>query len=75
MVFLWCRLAAAALIQSLDWELPYATGAALILKNKERKKKEEDLYINLWEVREGDGLYINLWDQSVDKMAGPLLSH
>ena len=26
---LWCRLAVAALIQPLAWELPYATGAAL----------------------------------------------
>ena len=28
-VWLWRRLAAAALIQPLAWELPYATGAAL----------------------------------------------
>ena len=29
LMWLWCRLAAVALIQPLAWELPYATGAAL----------------------------------------------
>ena len=29
LLWLWCRLAAPAPIQSLAWELPYATGAAL----------------------------------------------
>ena len=29
LLWLWCRLAAAALIRLLAWELPYATGAAL----------------------------------------------
>ena len=28
-VLLWCRLADAALIQPLAWELPYGAGAAL----------------------------------------------
>ena len=32
LLWLWCRLATAALIPPLAWELPYATGAAL--KNK-----------------------------------------
>jgi len=39
LVWLWCRLAAAALIQPLTWKLPYAAGAAL--KKKERKKGKE----------------------------------
>ena len=34
--WLWCRSAAAALIQPLAWELPYAMGAAL--KRKKKKK-------------------------------------
>ena len=34
---LWCRLAAAALIRSLAWELPYASDAAL--KKKTTKKE------------------------------------
>ena len=39
LLWLWCRLAALALIQ--PWELPYATSAALkSKKRKERKKKE-----------------------------------
>ena len=35
---LWCRLAAAALIQSLAWELPYAVGAAVKRKKAKNKK-------------------------------------
>jgi len=44
--WLWCRLAAAALIGPLAWELPYAAGAALKKKKKkkrkERKKKKKE---------------------------------
>ena len=36
-LWLWRRLAAAALIQPLAWELPYAAGAAL--KSKQTNKK------------------------------------
>ena len=36
LLWLWHRLAAAALIQHLAWEHPYATGASL-----KRKKKNE----------------------------------
>ena len=36
LLWLWCRLAAAALIQPLAWALPYAVGVAL----KIQKKKE-----------------------------------
>ena len=39
-LWLWCRLAAAAPIQPLAWEIPYATGAALKRKSKKKKKKE-----------------------------------
>ena len=35
---LWCRPAAAALIQPLAWELPYTVGAALKRQNKQTKK-------------------------------------
>jgi len=38
--WLWCRLAAAAPIQSLVWDLPHALSAALKRKRKERKEKE-----------------------------------
>ena len=34
MLWLWCRLAAAAPIQPLAWELPYATDTALKKINK-----------------------------------------
>ena len=36
-LWLWHMLAAAALIQPLAWELPYAVGAAF--KSKKKKKK------------------------------------
>ena len=38
LLWLWCRLAAVPLIQSLAWEPPYAIGAAL--KKRKRKKKK-----------------------------------
>ena len=45
LVWLWCRLAAAALIGPLAWQTPYATGAApkrqKDQKKKKKKKKEE----------------------------------
>ena len=34
LLWLWCRLVAATLIQSLTWQLPYATGADLKSKKK-----------------------------------------
>ena len=37
LLWMWCRPAAATPIQSLGWELPYATGAAI----KRRKKKKK----------------------------------
>ena len=40
MLWLWCRLAAAAPIRPLAWERPYAAGAAL--KSKEKKKRERE---------------------------------
>ena len=39
LVLLWQRLACAAPIPSLAWELAYATGVAL--KSKKRKEREE----------------------------------
>ena len=41
LLWLWCRLASAALILPLAWELPYATGEAL----KKKKKKGTDVGI------------------------------
>jgi len=44
LLWLWCRPAAAALIQPLGWELPYATSVALKLKKKKKKKLTGALY-------------------------------
>jgi len=41
LLWLWCRLAAVALIPPLAWEPPYATGAALKSKKKKKKKKSK----------------------------------
>ena len=40
LLWLWCRLAAAVLIQPLAWELPDATGVALKRKKKREMKKK-----------------------------------
>ena len=37
LLWLWCRLAAAALVGLLAWEPPYATGAALKSKKQTNK--------------------------------------
>ena len=42
-----CRLAAAALIGPLAWELPYAVGAALKRQKKKKKKKGWDKKKNM----------------------------
>ena len=49
LLWLWCRAAAVALIQSLAWELPHAMGEALKSKKKKKKKKRQNsgwLYID-----------------------------
>ena len=42
LLWLWCRPAAAAQIQPLTWELPYAAGAAL--REKQTNKKVRSAY-------------------------------
>ena len=39
LLWLWCRLAATALIRRLAWEPPHAAGAALEEAKKKRKKE------------------------------------
>ena len=41
LLWLWCRLAAAARIGPLAWEPPYAMGVALKKRQKDKKKEEE----------------------------------
>ena len=38
LLWLWCRLAATALIRLLAWEPPYAVGVALKRKQKQKQK-------------------------------------
>ena len=44
-LWLWCRPAAAALIQPLTWQPPYATGA--VLKRKRKRKKMSGIPTNV----------------------------
>ena len=41
LLWLWCRLAATALIRPLPWEPPYAVSVALKSSKKERKRERE----------------------------------
>jgi len=41
LLWLWCRLAAAAPIRSLAWKLPYIIGVALKKKKKNEEKKKD----------------------------------
>ena len=41
LMWLWCKLAAAAPIGPLTWELPYAMGAALKTKKKKKKNTKD----------------------------------
>ena len=45
LLWLWCRLAAAAPIQALAWELPYAIPVAL--KPKQTNKKPPNMSVNM----------------------------
>ena len=44
LLWLWCRPAAATLIQPLAWEIPYATGAVLKEKKNPKNKKSDLLF-------------------------------
>ena len=46
-LWLWCRLAATAPIQSLAWELPYAVGTALKKANN-NEKDEKSMIVLMW---------------------------
>ena len=45
LLWLWCRLAAAALIRPLAWEPPYAVGAALERQKDKKKEREKELRV------------------------------
>ena len=45
LLWLWCSVAATALIQPLAWELPFAKGAALKRQKKKQKKKPRILLL------------------------------
>ena len=45
LLWLWYRPAAAAPMQLLAWELPYAEGVAQKKKKKERKKEKLEIFI------------------------------
>ena len=55
LLWLWCRLAATALIGPLAWEPPYGTGGALEKARKRKRKKKKKL------LHRNDGKHI-LWE-------------
>ena len=57
LLWLWCRLAATALIQPLAWEPPCAAGA--VLENTHKKKKKEKENLVKWSSK-ADMILINL---------------
>ena len=50
-LWLWCRLAAAAPIRPLAWELPHAVGAAL--KKTKNKTKQKNYEVTLHTYKNG----------------------
>ena len=60
LLWLWCRLAAIALIRLLDWKSPYATGAAL-KRPKKKKKSEYNKYPQTSAVLYKDKLSFMRW--------------
>ena len=42
LLWLWCRLAATALIRPLAWVPPYAAGAAQEMAKRQKKKKKKE---------------------------------
>ena len=51
LLWLWYRLAATALIQTLAWQLPRATGAALKRQRTGKKKKSLQMHIVKYQRR------------------------
>ena len=45
LLLLWCRLAGAAPIRPLAWELPYARGATL---KTNKRTNEKDVRVEVW---------------------------
>ena len=45
LLWLWCRPAATTPIRPLAWESPYAVGAALEKTKRQKKKKNQFLYL------------------------------
>ena len=63
LLWLWCRPAAAALIQPLAWKRPHAMGVAL-----KRQKKKIERERNLWTKRSNLNVCKkkqNMWDNLV----------
>ena len=46
LLWLWCRLAATALIRPLAWEPLYASVAAQEMAKKQKQKKDQKIKIN-----------------------------
>ena len=67
LLWLWCRLAAVALIGPLAWELPYAASAALKSKNKQTKNNPKKQ-----KTKQTIGFKFPLWHHSISSVLGAL---
>ena len=64
LLWLWCRLAAAAMIGTLAWELPYATSVALKEKRKEGRNGRREGEEGRKQRRKGGKRKCRMWDSS-----------
>jgi len=69
LLWLWCRLAAAAPIHLLAWELSYA--ALVVLKRHKKKKKSTNN--KCWRRCEEKGAFLHCWWEC--KLVQPLMEN
>ena len=61
LLWLWCRPVAAALIQPLAWEPPYAMAVALKRPKKKEKKKKKSKRLNQEKTETGVSMWLSVF--------------
>ena len=54
LLWLWCRLAATALIRSLAWEPPYPAGAAQEMAKRQNKQTNKKIILSISKLEKSD---------------------
>ena len=67
LLWLWCRPAAAAPMQPLAWELPYAVGVTLKRKNKNKKNIAYSICDSLLMLGGKEKTWKCMWGKGGDK--------